>query len=88
MLTGVPVWLPTGRAIHLLANGRAPLLISVTDQHAMPDEDTLVRSGERTSDLAHGPLIGCGVEPTICTRLLAVELSPTSADCEKHSDNQ
>ena len=34
-----------------VAHRRAPLRVTITDQHAMADENTLVRSGERVAYL-------------------------------------
>jgi hypothetical protein len=40
------------------ANGRTPFRVAVTDQHAMADQNTLIREDERTADLPHKHLVG------------------------------
>ena len=59
------------------ANGRTPLRVSITDQHAMADQHAVIRGGERAADLAHEPSLGCDVEPTMCTRREARSMTKT-----------
>src|SRR5262249_21199316 len=42
------------------AHQRAPLGVSITDQHAMAAQDTVVCLGDRATDLAHECVVGMG----------------------------
>jgi hypothetical protein len=63
------------------ANGRTPLRVSITDQHAMADQHAIIRCGERAvsvrSTWRMNPSLGCDVEPTMCTRREARSMTKT-----------
>ena len=58
-------------------HGRAPLGVPITDQHAMMDQQPVIRSRHHATACCINPSSGCGVDPTICTRREARSITNT-----------